>query len=91
MTEAGAAIVAFDPKVKSLPAGLKVVIASTAADALRDADAAVIATEWPEFRTLGADDFKGMARPLILDQSRFLQAQLSGKAGLEYFTTGRAA
>ena len=32
-----------------------------------------------------------VARPLVLDQSRFLSAALSGKMGIEYITTGRAA
>jgi UDPglucose 6-dehydrogenase len=91
LTGAGAVIIAFDPKVKSLPSELKATIAASAQEALKGADAAIIATEWPQFRELSADDFRQMARPLMLDQSRFLQAQLSGKAGIEYLTTGRAA
>lgn len=91
LTNAGAAIAAFDPKVKSLPPDIKAAMASSAQEALKDADAAIIATEWPDFRDLSAADFQVMARPLVLDQSRFLQAQLSGKTGLEYLTTGRAA
>ena len=91
LTEAGAVITAFDPKVKSLPPDLKATIAASAQDALKGADAAIIATEWPDFRALSADDFKAMARPLVLDQSRFLSAALSGKMDLEYVTTGRAA
>jgi UDPglucose 6-dehydrogenase len=89
LTGAGAVITAFDPKVKSLPSDLKATVAASAQDALKGADAAIIATEWPDFRDLSADDFRAMARPLVLDQSRFLNAQLSGK--LEYVTTGRAA
>ncbi|MFO1248251.1 MAG: nucleotide sugar dehydrogenase [Alphaproteobacteria bacterium] len=89
LTGAGAIITAFDPKVKSLPSDLKATVAGSAQDALKGADAAIIATEWPDFRELSADDFKGMARTLVLDQSRFLNAQLSGK--LEYVTTGRSA
>jgi UDPglucose 6-dehydrogenase len=91
LTGAGAVITAFDPKVKSLPPDLEAAIASSAQAALNGADAAIIATEWPDFRTLAADDFLQMARPLVLDQSRFLQAQLLGKTGVEYLTTGRAA
>lgn len=87
---AGALITAFDPKVKSLPPDLKVTIAPSARTALDGADAAIIATEWPDFRDLGADDFRRMVRPLVLDQSRFLQSQLSGKTGIEYLTAGRA-
>jgi UDPglucose 6-dehydrogenase len=88
LSEAGAVITAFDPKVKSLPADLKASVAASAQDALKGADAAIIATEWPDFRSLSVDDFKVMVRPLVLDQSRFLAAQLSGK--LDYVTTGRA-
>lgn len=87
---AGAMIMAFDPKVKSLPPNLKVTIAPSVRTALDGAGAAIIATEWPDFRELSADDFRRMARPLVLDQSRFLQSQLSGKTGIEYLTTGRA-
>ena len=90
LTRAGAVITAFDPKVKSLPPDLKAAVAASAQDALKDADAAIVATEWPDFRELAADDFTTrMARPLVLDQSRFLSAQLSGK--VEYVTTGRSA
>lgn len=91
LTETGAEIAAFDPKVKSLPAGLKATIVPSATEALKGADAAIIATEWPDFRDLGQEDFKAMARPLVLDQSRFLSQQLSGRMGIEYVTTGRAA
>jgi UDPglucose 6-dehydrogenase len=91
LTEAGAAITAFDPKVKSLPSDLKAVLAQSAKDALKGVDAAIIATEWPDFRDLAAENFTAMARPLVLDQSRFLSAFLSGKMGIEYITTGRAA
>ncbi len=89
LTGAGAVITAFDPKVKGLPGELKATIAASAQEVLKGADAAIIATEWPDFRDLTADDFKSMARPLVLDQSRFLSAQLSGR--LEYVTTGRSA
>lgn len=91
LSDAGAAITAFDPKVKSLPADLKAVLAPSAGDALKDADAAIVATEWPDFRDLAAEDFLAMARPLVLDQSRFLSSRLSGEAGIQYVTTGRAA
>jgi UDPglucose 6-dehydrogenase len=91
LTAAGASITAFDPKVKGLPSDLTATIAASPQVALSGADAAIIVTEWPEFRELVADDFKGMARALVLDQSRFLEAQLSGKTGIEYFITGKAA
>lgn len=88
---AGATVSAYDPKVKSLPPDLVVAISGSAQEALKGADAVIVATEWPEFRNLSPDDFNAMARRLVLDQSRFLEAQLSGEAGIEYLTTGRAA
>ncbi len=50
----GARVIAYDPAVKTLPRELaaSIELADTAHDALRGASAAVIATEWPEFRTL---------------------------------------
>jgi len=91
LSEVGAVITAFDPKVAELPPKLRATIAASAKDALKGADAAIVATEWPDFRELAAEEFKAlMARPLVLDQSRFLAARLSGRMGLEYVTTGRA-
>ena len=50
---AGADVRAFDPAVKQLPAELAPVrLAAQIADAVKGADAAVVCTEWPEFRRL---------------------------------------
>jgi UDPglucose 6-dehydrogenase len=87
----GAKVQAFDPAVKAVPAALADTVHLTAApiEALRGATAAILATDWPEFRKLSADDMvEAMARPLVLDASRFLARQLQGDQRLEYLTVG---
>ncbi len=82
----GVKIQAFDPAIKSLPPDLAAIIdlRPSAQEALANSDAALIATEWPEFRALTPDDFlKHMKHPRIFDPSRFfgahfLEAQAPG-------------
>jgi UDPglucose 6-dehydrogenase len=87
---AGAAITVHDPRAESLPADLQAVARrDTALGALAGAEAAVLVTEWPEYRDLTADAIAGaMAQPLVLDQGRFLAAGLVGQPGLHYITLG---
>src|SRR5262249_43118922 len=53
----GVRVQAHDPAVHELPGdlGQHVALTERAEDALQGADVAVVATEWPEFRKLGAD------------------------------------
>jgi UDPglucose 6-dehydrogenase len=90
LKDAGAQVVAFDPKVKTAPfAGLE--IAAGIEDALRGADAAVIATNWPEFKDISAAQMQGaMKAPLLLDADRHLGA-LSNVDGIRYITVGSPA
>ena len=87
---AGAAVTAHDPHAEPLPADLRAVTRSdTALDALAGAEAAVLMTEWPDYRDLTTGEIAAaMAQPLVLDQGRFLAAGLAGKAGLRYITLG---
>jgi UDPglucose 6-dehydrogenase len=92
MTDAGAVVRAFDPRAganakRSLPS---LAIADNAADALKDADAAVIATEWPEFRALDWRSLGAtMRRRLVLDGRRLLDGDALRGLGFEYQTIGR--
>lgn len=87
----GAHVTVFDPKVRALPddyAG--VTVAADAALAAGGAQAIVIATEWPEFRNLTADDLAGaMARKLVLDPSRFLDPSVAADQRLSLVSVGR--
>ena len=58
-------------------------------DAIRAADAVVIATEWPAFRELSAERLgAATARPLVLDAGRFLAGNLAGDPRVRYFAVG---
>jgi UDPglucose 6-dehydrogenase len=58
--------------------------------ALHDADAAVVATDWPEFRGLSADRFvASMRRPRVIDPRRFLASALQSDPRVTYIATGK--
>jgi UDPglucose 6-dehydrogenase len=85
----GARIRAHDPAVKSLPDHIE--LAPSAIDAVRDADALVVMTEWPEYRQIDASAVAGaMKGRLILDANRFLQQQFSNDPRVVYATVGKA-
>jgi len=91
--EQAASVAAYDPAVTCLPAEVDapVDLRSSAQEALEGADAALIATEWPEFCSLSADDFvRSMKRPIVLDPSGFLRAQLDADRRIRYLSVGRA-
>ena len=92
LVAAGAQAQVYDPVVRALPDDLagKVRLCASAAEALQDAQALVVATEWPDFTTLAASDLvKAMARPLVLDQAGFLAKTLGAADGIEYVSFGR--
>ena len=65
-------------------------ICETVADAVRDADAAVIVTEWSELRDLASVEFRdSMRTPLIVDGRNLLDPAAVVKAGFAYEGIGR--
>lgn len=90
LLEEGAVVPVFDPAVKSLPPDLaRAERCESATDALMDAEAAVVATEWPEFRNLAASELKAaMKTPVLLDANRFLQKSLGDFDGMRYIAVG---
>jgi UDPglucose 6-dehydrogenase len=87
----GATVHAFDPVVKKIPEDLKVELCSSAASALSGCDAAVVATEWPQFRELKTRDFvDNMRTPIVIDANRFLEASLPPSPPLRYVAVGKA-
>lgn len=90
----GAAVRAYDPKVSSLPGELKgaVTLVKSSLEAIRGADAAIVATEWPEFRDLEADDFAhAMNRALVIDPGRLLAKSIATDGRIEYVAVGVAS
>ena len=65
-------------------------ITETALEALDGADAAVLVTEWPEFRELDwAEVAKRMRNPLLVDGRNFLDREELEAAGFTYEGVGR--
>jgi UDPglucose 6-dehydrogenase len=59
-------------------------------EAVRDADAAVIVTEWPELATLASAEVRdAMANPLIVDGRNLLDPEATQAAGFAYEGIGR--
>ncbi len=92
LTAAGARVQAHDPALTSLPAGLEgIVLATDSTEAVRGADAAVVCTEWPDFRTHDWAAATGVMRHRVfVDANRFLEKQLLPLAGIEFLSVGRA-
>jgi UDPglucose 6-dehydrogenase len=89
----GASLVVHDPAVglevaAQLPAGtLRVAEADAALDG---ADAAVIVTEWPEYRSLARPEVaRRMRRALLIDGRNLLDPAQAAAAGFEWVGIGR--
>lgn len=92
MHEQGYQVRAHDPAVRELPVDLQPVMTLYAEvpAALAGADLAILATEWPEYRSLSATDFTGpMRRAALIDPNWFLAGAMRESGGLRYMTTGR--
>lgn len=92
LREAGARVVAHDPAVRALPRELAwLELAPDPLAAVRGADAAVVCTPWPEFRSL---DAKALGAALgaapLLDSAGFLQGALEG-TGVKLLKVGKGA
>ncbi|HEY2584613.1 MAG TPA: nucleotide sugar dehydrogenase [Tepidisphaeraceae bacterium] len=88
----GCVVKAHDPAIRELPEDLRPVISlsPSAPNALKGADLAVLATEWPDYRTLTAQDFlSAMRRPAVIDPNWFLAGVLGNERKIHYVTTGR--
>lgn len=89
----GAVITAFDPAITALPPELQPMIAlcRTPLEAAAGASVLVVGTQWPELKEVRAADLAAkLARPLVLDQNRFLEQTLGSDPAIEYVTVGRS-
>lgn len=88
----GAAVTAYDPAITVLPGDLAPTIdlAPGPLEAAAGASALVIATAWPEFKSIDAGAVvAAMRRGLVLDPARFLASSLGEAPGIRYVTVGR--
>jgi UDPglucose 6-dehydrogenase len=84
LLELGAKVVAYDPVAMPVSKTIfqeTIRYVTSAKDCLKDADCAIIITEWPEFKNLKPEDFiKNMKQPAVVDGRRIYDpAEFLGK------------
>ncbi|MCW5713424.1 MAG: UDP-glucose/GDP-mannose dehydrogenase family protein [Bauldia sp.] len=94
LVDEGATLVAYDPAARAnaevLPAFRSVDWAGTALDAVEDADAVAIMTEWNEFREIDLAELHDLMRtPIVVDFRNVFSPSAAEAAGLVYWQVGR--
>lgn len=93
MVQAGHAVAAFDPAVRpdrARAAIPEITIVDDAIDVFRDADAVVLATEWPQFATIDLAAAAQIARArLLFDGRGMIDPATALAAGFSYRGIGR--
>ena len=92
----GAHVIAYDPKgmhkARTIKAIADTEFASSALEAVRDAEALVIATEWNEFANVDLMVLKEKMRtPIVFDGRNLLDPETMGRLGFHYHSIGRAS
>jgi UDPglucose 6-dehydrogenase len=89
----GAAVVAYDPEAMpnvKKEVGDKIIYAEGQYEALEQADALIIATEWSEFRTPDFNRIKSlMKKPVVFDGRNLFQLYQMEECGFHYESVGR--
>jgi UDPglucose 6-dehydrogenase len=88
----GARVRAYDPQAMERARAIlpQIHYAKSPYDAVNDAEALLIATEWDEFRKLDWERIRdAMARPLIIDGRNLLSPREIKDLGFEYRSFGR--
>jgi UDPglucose 6-dehydrogenase len=91
----GAHVVAYDPKGMQKARAIKAIadaeFASSALEAVTDAEALVIATEWNEFANVNLTVVKEKMRtPIVFDGRNLLDPETMKRLGFHYRSIGRA-
>ncbi len=93
LLERGATITAFDPEAMKTAReifGDKISYAETPYDALKEADALFIVTEWNEFRNPDFERMKSlMKKPVIFDGRNLYKLETMKEYGFTYYAIGR--
>jgi UDPglucose 6-dehydrogenase len=92
----GAHVIAYDPKGTQKARAIKAIadaeFASSALEAVNDAEALVIATEWNEFANVDLAVVKEKMRtPIVFDGRNLLDPETMGRLGFQYYSIGRAS
>jgi len=91
----GAHVVAYDPKgmqkARSIKAIADAEFASSALEAVTDAEALIIATDWNEFANVDLAVLKEKMRtPIVFDGRNLLNPETMRQFGFNYYSIGRA-
>jgi UDPglucose 6-dehydrogenase len=93
LLEKGATVQAYDPEAMNVARGIfgtKVTYAKKSYDALRDADALAIVTEWHEFREPDFDRMRRLMKtPVVFDGRNIYHPQQMQAHGFIYASIGR--
>lgn len=92
LSDAGAAITAYDPEGMELAQPLmpNVTMCKSPYEAVEGADAIALVTEWDEFRALDLDRIKSLAKaPVMVDLRNVYDATEMREAGFAYTSVGR--
>lgn len=93
LLEFGATVKAYDPKAFDYAKNLwgdKIYYAKNSYDAIENADAMLLLTEWNEFRRPDFDRIKSlMKQPVIFDGRNQYEAERMIQRGFEYYCVGR--
>ncbi len=92
----GAHVIAYDPKGMQKARAIKAIadaeFASSALEAVSDAEALVIATEWNEFANVDLTVVKEKMRtPIVFDGRNLLDPETMKRLGFHYHSIGRAS
>jgi UDPglucose 6-dehydrogenase len=88
----GADVRAYDPVAKPGDLVRGVSLCDSVLEAVSGVDAAVIVTDWQEFRSLASPEVReAMRRPLIVDGRNLLDPDATRAAGFDYEGIGRAS
>jgi UDPglucose 6-dehydrogenase len=88
----GAVVVAYDPAVTAIPREYRCALAATALDAVENAAALLVLTEWPEFRLVSPWALAAkLQRGIVVDGRNILEPRAIAAAGLRYIGVGRSA
>ncbi len=92
LLEQGATVRAHDPAIKRLPEQFSAIhLCTSPIETLHNANALVVATEWPDYRTVANHEvISALHTPLVIDANRFLVASFESLSNVTYVTVGKA-
>jgi UDPglucose 6-dehydrogenase len=90
LAEAGATTIVYDPSVRVAPLPSRSCLVASALDAIKEADALLTLTAWPEFAAVDATEVKKrIRRGVVIDGCNGLNGAAYAEAGLYYHGVGR--